>query len=420
MSASVYKLAASIIRKSDSKRGSIKSLVFNSNSTQKKRLYALVCKTLKERNLLQAVVDESKLIIVEPKLTPTLALVLLHDFLFGKGICCGGPLKRMIHKHKVILRQAYLRLSSEESLETVTSPIQDGNSLPRYVRINPLKISEENAIVKLQELGYSNEDPTSSSGADTTSCNTFHKDSDLPHILVFPSGTDLTMTDLYQEGAIFLQDKASCIPAFVLDPPPGSSVIDACAAPGNKTTHLAGIMANTGHILAFDRDAKRFDTLRNMVRKAGAKCVTTQLADFLEVNPSDHNGVEYILLDPSCSGSGIINRDDHLTAGDTTKESVKKRLKSLSAFQYKILCHALKFPNVKRVVYSTCSVYPEENELVVQAALQKNKNFKLVGFMPQWKQRGLPIFEEACLCLRASPEENNTTGFFVAKLERSK
>ena len=76
----------------------------------------------------------------------------------------------------------------------------DGNSLPRYIRINPLKITEEDAIAKLQELGYRYEGPT-------TSNKTFHKDSDLPHVLVFPSGTDFTMTDLYQEGAIFLQDK---------------------------------------------------------------------------------------------------------------------------------------------------------------------------------------------------------------------
>ena len=89
------------------------------------------------------------------------------------------------------------------------------------------------------------------------------------------------------------------------------------------------------HILAFDRDAKRFETLKSMVSKAGAKCVSVQLADFLEVqlshqilqystislqvNPANHNGVEYILLDPSCSGSGIVNRDDHLTTVGTTK-----------------------------------------------------------------------------------------------------
>ena len=96
--------------------------------------------------------------------------------------------------------------------------------------------------------------------------------------------------------------QASCIPAIVLDPPPGSSVIDACAAPGNKTTHLAAIMGDTGcvqvsvcacvmhmayiscsHIVAFDRDAKRFKTLENMVSKAGANCITVQLADFLQV-----------------------------------------------------------------------------------------------------------------------------------------
>lgn len=78
----------------------------------------------------------------------------------------------------------------------------DGNSLPRYIRINSLKVTEEEVIEKLQELGYKH-----STASNTPSNGTFHKDSDLPNVLVFPSGTDFTMTELYQEGAIFLQDK---------------------------------------------------------------------------------------------------------------------------------------------------------------------------------------------------------------------
>ena len=151
----------------------------------------------------------------------------------------------MIHKHKVILKQVYLELSSNESTESavegklfdhnshpnVESTILikqstnsyflieqsvnsasrdmyhlDGNRLPRYVRVNSLKMTEEEAIKKFQELGYSY-DQTARMGVDDPSNKTFHKDSDLPNVLVFPSGTDFTATDLYQEGAIFLQDK---------------------------------------------------------------------------------------------------------------------------------------------------------------------------------------------------------------------
>jgi len=114
---------------------------------------------------------------------------------------------------------------------------------------------------------------------------------------------------------LYISLQASCIPAYVLDPPPASSVIDACAAPGNKTTHLSAIMRDKGYdnvcclhacvgvcvcvcmcvhvaypliiffsqIFAFDHDAKRLEALKNMVHKSGATCVTVQLADFLKV-----------------------------------------------------------------------------------------------------------------------------------------
>jgi len=86
----------------------------------------------------------------------------------------------------------------------------DISSLPRYIRINSLKITEAKAIEKFQELGYSYQDTvttTTSIGVDSASNKTFHKDSDIPNVLVFSSGIDFTKTDLYQEGAILLQDK---------------------------------------------------------------------------------------------------------------------------------------------------------------------------------------------------------------------
>ncbi|KAI5945518.1 28S rRNA (cytosine-C(5))-methyltransferase [Manis javanica] len=97
--------------------------------------------------------------------------------------------------------------------------------------------------------------------------------------------------------------QASCLPAMLLAPPPGAHVIDACAAPGNKASHLAALLKNQGKI--FDLDAKRVASMATLLARAGVSCCELAEKDFLAVSPSDQRycQVQYILLDPSCSGS---------------------------------------------------------------------------------------------------------------------
>lgn len=95
------------------------------------------------------------------------------------------------------------------------------------------------------------------------------QDPHLPELLILPSGTDLHADALYVRGDIIIQDKASCFPAFVLNPPPGSNVVDACAAPGNKTSHVVARMNNQGKVQAYDLDVRRLELLKRMTSKAG-------------------------------------------------------------------------------------------------------------------------------------------------------
>jgi putative methyltransferase len=120
--------------------------------------------------------------------------------------------------------------------------------------------------------------------------------------------------------------------------------------------------------------------------------ITAHNESFLDAKPEQYQDVEYILLDPSCSGSGIASRMDHLLSEN---EASKERLEALAEFQIKAILHAFTFPNVKKVVYSTCSKYREENEDVVAKVLELNQKFKLAeNVFPQWEGRGIKEYDQ--------------------------
>lgn len=200
---------------------------------------------------------------------------------------------------------------------------------------------------------------------------------------------------------ISFQSLPSCLPAFLLNPPANSTVIDATAAPGNKTTHLASIMNNTGRIYAFDRDKKRVEILRKRVESYGAKNIEVIHKDFLTVSPEQYKA-DYVLVDPSCSGSGI-----HMNY-----EKDQKRIDTLHNFQVVILNHAFTFEPL-RVVYSTCSYHSEEGEDVVQEVLEKNPTYEIEPIGDFWKERGYPGYSFSDMVARSGAVDGEK-GFFVA------
>ena len=323
-----------------------------------------------------------------------------------------------------------------------------------------------------------------------------HVDKHIPNLLALPPLTDLPKTSAYTNGLIIFQDKASCFPAYLLNAKPeDGDCMDACAAPGNKTTHLAAIADERGvagrkpEIYACERDKVRALTLQQMVRIAGAESHVTITAgqDFLRVDPNQPplDGVGALLLDPSCSGSGIVGRDEvseiilprrELTYvpqsrskkrkrkapveasqpivetpvvpeeiplhGDDGPDQLSTRLAALSTFQLKLLLHAFEFPKARKITYSTCSVYSQENEYVVTKALEspiaKKRGWGIlqrdqqISGMKTWEIRGDPqacreISEtgdvdqvaEACIRCEKGTKEG-TQGFFVAAFVRDR
>lgn len=416
----LYLKAAEILEKADRKQGALKTLVYDSKFTNIKQLFALVCETQKFSSILGEIIESTKL-LKQTKLRMHLAKVLVYDLLIGQGVKCGGSWKTMMMKHRPRLQAALARMkvkqkvSRNEDLLPVSEQQLAMDQLPRYVRVNTLKTTMEDVVDYLKREGLSYVGQASRLDDLTLKEKAFARDMHLPELLVFSPKVDFHDHFLYKAGHIILQDKASCLPAYLLNPPPGSHVIDACAAPGNKSSHLVAIMKNKGRLFAFDLDAKRLATMSTLLLRAGVTCHQLANQDFLKVDPDSpqYKDVEYILLDPSCSGSGMVCLRDDASSAD--KEQVQARLASLASFQLRCLNHGLRFPRLKRLVYSTCSIHSQENEEVVAACLQQNPNFRLVPLLPQWPERGL---EPLTQCLRASVTKTRTHGFFVALLEK--
>ncbi|XP_076210838.1 28S rRNA (cytosine-C(5))-methyltransferase isoform X2 [Aptenodytes patagonicus] len=416
----LYSAAAAVLEGLERGDGGIKTLVYNSRFP----LYALVSETLRYSPVLEKLLAGAALLRAEKKLPPQLAKVLVYDLLFGKGLKCGGRWKALARRHRARLEAELARLKVQQKVsrnEELLAPAQaaspGASQVPRYVRVNTLKTCVDDVIDFFKRQGYSYLGKAASvEELRALSGKKFLLDLHLPELLVFPPQTDFHDNLLYTSGHVILQDKASCLPAFLLGPAAGSHVIDACAAPGNKTSHLAAILKNKGQIFAFDVDTKRLATMNTMLTRAGVTGFQLAQQDFLTVDPGDpkYSKVTHILLDPSCSGSGMVNRVPREEAAPSAE-----RLQALAGFQRKVLSHALSFPALRRLVYSTCSLHREENEDVVRAVLQERGSaFRLVNAFPSWPCRGLAAFPGAESCLRASPADTLTHGFFVAVLER--
>ncbi|KAK7884091.1 hypothetical protein WMY93_027214 [Mugilogobius chulae] len=399
----LYVKAAEILEKAEKKQGALKTLVYDSKFGNVKQLFALVFETHKFSAVLEEIIASTKLVKLT-KLRLPLAKVLVYDLLIGHGLKCGGAWKAVLLKNRARLQAALARIkvrqgvSDNQDLISDSAKQQDQQNLPRYLRVNTLKTSVEDTVDYLKREGFTYRGQARTVDDLTLKGKTFAQDMDIPEILIFSPKTDFHDHFLYKAGHVILQDKASCLPAHVLDPPAGSVVLDACAAPGNKTSHLAALMKN------------RVCTMSTLLLRAGVTCHQLKHQDFLKVDPHspEYREVEYILLDPSCSGSGMVClRDD--------SDTDQARLSSLAAFQLKCLKHALSFPCLKRLVYSTCSIHRQENEDVVSSCLQDNTHFRLVPVLPHWPERGLKPLPQ---CLRASPTSTRTHGFFVALLQR--
>jgi len=275
--------------------------------------------------------------------------------------------------------------------------------LPSVVRVNTIKATVERAKQGLAEAGIEL-DPVE-----------WH-----PRLFRLP--TDQPGANWpYSHGWIHGQEEVSAIPATVLDPEPGERVWDATAAPGSKTTQLAALMEDRGLLVATDSNLGRLSALRSNTERLGVTnvAVTNEDARNHSLKPFGGEPYDKVLVDVPCSCEGTIRKNP-----DTLEEWSLGHVTGIADVQKAILERAIQTTREGgTVVYSTCTFAPEENEAVLDYALE-SEDCRLVEFeLPLTYRDGVTEWEDEVFdpqverAKRIYPHHNDTGGFFVAKLE---
>jgi 16S rRNA (cytosine967-C5)-methyltransferase len=232
----------------------------------------------------------------------------------------------------------------------------------------------------------------------------------LPEGLVLDDPFDAFSSPLWEEGLFMPQSRAAMAVARTLDPQAGEAILDLCAAPGAKTTHLAALMGDEGRVVAVERHAGRADALRRTAARMRATTVEVRTAD--ATDPQEPAAYDRVLVDPPCSDLGTLaSRPDARWRKDPAAVA------ELAERQDAILAVAAQAVRAGGVlVYSTCTISPAENERRIEAFLERHEDFELddpPSDLPVWDHPMVPTLQQSL------PHRDGTDGFFIARMRRT-
>jgi 16S rRNA (cytosine967-C5)-methyltransferase len=233
---------------------------------------------------------------------------------------------------------------------------------------------------------------------------------DLPEGVLLTGAFDAFGSREWEEGLFMPQSRAAMAVARVLDPQPGDSVLDLCAAPGGKTTHLAALMGNQGRIVAVERHEGRAEALRRTARRMGADIVDVRTANAAE--PHEPAAYDRVLVDPPCSDLGTLSSRPDARWRKHAEDPA--RLAGQQATILRAGLEALKPGGT--LVYSTCTISPQENEGVVESVVAGAAGVEvddLRSDLPVWNHPSVPFFAQTL------PHRDGTEGFFIARMRKT-
>ena len=283
-------------------------------------------------------------------------------------------------------------------LEETTALLKSNNEpAPLALRVNRLKLTREQLV---NQLGRERIEADSSKYS--------------PHGVVLRSRLPVVRLPGFGKGCFQVQSEASQLVVFLLAPQPGERILDACAAPGGKATHIAEMMGDNGQVAAMDISKSGLNKIVENVSRLELRSITTSAADFTKPSPlSGNKPYDRVLVDVPCSGLGTLRSHPEIKWQRSEKD-----IQRLARLQTRILDHAARAVKPGGVlVYSTCTIAWEENENIVEDFLANHHEFVLeaaADYLPD--QAKNMIKGDYFLAL---PHRHNTDGFFAARMRKA-
>jgi len=218
---------------------------------------------------------------------------------------------------------------------------------------------------------------------------------------------------LFQEGGFQVQDEAAQLVSQLLEAKPGQQVLDACAGLGVKTGHIAQLMENRGRLFALDKNAGKTARLEKEMQRLGVTVVQPMVQDLLAPLPGHEKRFDRVLLDAPCSGLGVVRRNP-----DAKWRTRIEKIARFGKQQVALLNRAADLVNPRGIlVYSVCSMEPEENEAVIDVFLKDHPKFVVHKRSEDFNHLPNDFFDDQGF-FRSYPHRHGTDGFFAAALRR--
>ncbi|MFQ8698046.1 MAG: 16S rRNA (cytosine(967)-C(5))-methyltransferase RsmB [Peptoniphilus harei] len=255
---------------------------------------------------------------------------------------------------------------------------------PFTIRVNSFKTNRDDLIKNLSQIGFEIEETSYDKALNVLN----------------PNG--IIDTEYFEKGHFYVQDLGSILVSSFLNPRKDSKVLDLCAAPGGKTTHLSELMDNTGEIVVCDKSKGKINLIKENAQRLGCKNISPMINDARVLNEDFINKFDYVLVDAPCSGTGLYRKKPDIKWNKGIDD-----LKELGKIQLEIINNAKEYVKDQGLLlYSTCSLSKIENEDVIENFLSENKDFKIK------KLRDKEV-------LKLFPSVDGSDGFSICLLEKN-
>lgn len=269
---------------------------------------------------------------------------------------------------------------------------------PVSVRVNTTMTTRDQLMREMEEAGH-HVQPSKLSGDG----------------IIVMSGGNMALTSWYEDGMLSVQDESSMLVAEAVGAEPGMAVLDCCAAPGGKTSHIGEKMLDRGSIIANDVHPHKVKLIQDQADRLGLGSIETVCHDALDL-PSYYEEASFdrILLDAPCSGLGVIRRKPDLRWTKSPED-----VESISGLQKELLSRVSKLLKPGGIlVYSTCTTEQKENDQVVREFLSANPHFAAAGLAESMNEEVKSCVTEEGLGIQILPQKFDSDGFYIARLTR--